>query len=123
MGAFGKLIKQLRKDARLTLNEIAEAIDLSPSFISDIEHGRRGPFENEKIISLGVFLKTNVNHLLEVAAKERRSIDLPVRGGNPTYNTLAFSLLRADNNSLGSQDTKELMEKLIKALEKDKKNE
>lgn len=121
MGAFGKLIKQLRKDARLTLNEVAGEIDLSPSFISDIENGRRGPFENEKIISLGILFKADVNQLLQVAAKERRSIDLPVRG-DPTYNKLAFSLLRADSTALGSEDTKKLMQNLIDALEKDKKN-
>lgn len=38
--AFGKRIKEVRKELKMNQKEFAKSLDLSPSFISDIETGR-----------------------------------------------------------------------------------
>lgn len=38
--AFGKRIKKVRKELKMSQKEFSEAVDLSASFISDIESGR-----------------------------------------------------------------------------------
>ncbi len=39
--SFGELLKKLRKEKKLTLNRLAELADLSPSYLSRIERGKR----------------------------------------------------------------------------------
>ena len=38
---FGKLLKDLRKKKKLTLNQLSELSGLSPSYLSRIERGER----------------------------------------------------------------------------------
>lgn len=40
---LGPRLRSLRSGAGLTLAEVADRADLSPSYVADIEHGRRVP--------------------------------------------------------------------------------
>lgn len=51
----GQRIRELREKKGMTLHRLAEAVGISPSFLSDVEHGRRGTSKMPEIASvLGV---------------------------------------------------------------------
>lgn len=41
LDTLGSLLRQAREAARLSIKEFAHAIDYSPSYLCDVEHGRR----------------------------------------------------------------------------------
>ena len=64
--AFSKIVAERRKSLNLTQTELAEAVDLHRTYISDIERGARNPtLKTLKVIADG--LKMNVSDLLERA--------------------------------------------------------
>ena len=76
---FGEYIKAKRlKDSReLTLKDVSEELGISLSMLSDIEQGRRKPFEAEKIEKFAEFFKLTADDLAlmyDLAAKEHRDI-------------------------------------------------
>ena len=66
MKTLGQRIRELREDRDLSLRELAQKLDLSPAFVSDIELGRRYPSEE-------VFIK--MAKMLGVSADELRTYD------------------------------------------------
>jgi transcriptional regulator with XRE-family HTH domain len=41
----GKLIRHLRKTSGMSATHLAQQVEITPQFLSDIEHGRRGVHE------------------------------------------------------------------------------
>lgn len=62
--AFGKTIKQLRKERKLTQRVLAEKADLSIDYIHDIEHGIYNPTLNV-VVSLAKALDLKPSELVE----------------------------------------------------------
>lgn len=50
MGRFGEILSQRRKEKKVNLRKLAEAVGISPSYLSDLENGKRLPpsGDNEK---------------------------------------------------------------------------
>lgn len=48
MPSFGGKLKELRNQKRMSLRTLAKELDISPTFLSDIENGRRLPPNSEK---------------------------------------------------------------------------
>ena len=76
---FGELIKFKRlKDPReLSLKDVSSVLNISLSFLSDIEQGRRKPFDDEKIERFCDFLRLTDEDkalLYDLAARERRAV-------------------------------------------------
>ena len=76
---FGELIKSKRlKDPReLSLKDVSSVLNISLSFLSDIEQGRRKPFDDEKIERFCAFLGLTDEDkalLYDLAARERRAV-------------------------------------------------
>lgn len=40
---FGKRLRQQRKNQKITLEQLASKIDVSPNFLGDLERGKRSP--------------------------------------------------------------------------------
>jgi transcriptional regulator with XRE-family HTH domain len=59
---LGQRIRELRTKLKLSLRELADHIDITPPFLSDIELGRRNPSE-ETLRALAKALKTNYDDL------------------------------------------------------------
>lgn len=80
MSTFGRIIWEARKKKRITLRELAGWTKISASVLSETEHGRRLPPENEpSIIALAKILDLNPQTLKELSEKERliSKSDLP----------------------------------------------
>lgn len=59
----GERIKALRQDSKLTLRELSQKVDISISFLSDIENGRSNP-SLERLKDIAKALDTTTSYLL-----------------------------------------------------------
>ena len=64
--AFGKVIRELRKNLNLTQERLAEMCDRHPVFISELERGHRSP-SLDTILRLSRALKVSPAELMELA--------------------------------------------------------
>ena len=76
---FGEYIRSKRiKDPReLTLKDVATVLGVSTSLLSDIEQGRRKPFDSDKIEKFSEYLQlsdADRARLYDLAARETREI-------------------------------------------------
>ncbi len=76
---FGEFIKskRIRDDREITLKDMATTLGLSLSMLSDIEQGRRKPFDSEKIEKFCDYLQlSNEDKALayDLAARDRGEI-------------------------------------------------
>lgn len=72
MKTLGDRIRELREERDLTLRDVAAELDVSASFISDIELGRRDP-SDERIRQLARILGTTQDELDQFSPR------LPIR--------------------------------------------
>lgn len=71
-GTFGQILYEARKAKRLTLRKLGQLVGLSPSFLSEIERGKRlPPKDEENIRDIAIVLNVNQDKFLESARKER----------------------------------------------------
>ena len=64
--AFGDFISRKRTEKKITLMNMSRMLSISPSYLADIEHGRRNPMDREKIPKLA--------DILELSDKEREEM-------------------------------------------------
>jgi transcriptional regulator with XRE-family HTH domain len=67
--AFGALVRKLRRDRRLTLDQLAERVPMSASNLSRIELGSQGPPADEIMERIGQALETDSAELLRAAGR------------------------------------------------------
>lgn len=70
---YGLFIKEKREEAGIKAVEVARALDISNTYLSDVENGRRAPFKKERNDILVSLLKLNKEDralLYDLAAKE-----------------------------------------------------
>ncbi|MCZ7583358.1 MAG: helix-turn-helix domain-containing protein [Deltaproteobacteria bacterium] len=113
---FGLKIKHLREAKKVTdpafsLRRFAEAVGLSPTFISKIENGEFDPPRAEKIIKIAELLGTDPDELLELAG--RADPDLVEQVKKPQV----ADFLRTATENLSEKQLRELTEK-IRAMKK-----
>ena len=64
---FGEVLRQLRREAELTLGDLARLLDVSTVYVSDVERGNRKPFTRVRILKIADFLGKDPNELLKAA--------------------------------------------------------
>lgn len=69
----GEKIKQKRKEKGYTLKRLSEIIDISVSFLSDIENGKSKP-SLDRLTDIARGLDANVSYFLGEEAKEEKLI-------------------------------------------------
>ncbi|MFD6533824.1 helix-turn-helix domain-containing protein [Streptomyces sp. NPDC060184] len=83
MASFGALLRQMRQEASLTLEELAEASGLSVRGIGDLERGRRAVPQRSTIaaLALGLRLDDAGRARFQAAARAARPVGEPAGGG------------------------------------------
>lgn len=79
---FGDFIAQKREEKEITLRKMAELLDISAPYLSDVEKDRRNPFDMDKLELVANILILNEEEkaiMLDLAGKKRNSVapDLP----------------------------------------------
>lgn len=79
---FGKEIRKLRIDESITLRQMADAIEISPSYLSSIETGKRKLTTGilERIIGFFHLSKDKGDVLRDLANKTSESISIDLAG-------------------------------------------
>lgn len=76
MTSFGKTLKNARTAKKCTLRKLADNIDRSISYLSDIEHDRKQPPNLEIVSKMEGFLEVNDGTLVNLANQIRKSINV-----------------------------------------------
>lgn len=79
---FGEFLQKKREAKKITLRGMAQKLDVSPTFLSDIEKNRRNPPEMEKldlITQILVLSDEDRAMMLDLVGKKRNTVapDLP----------------------------------------------
>ena len=96
---FGEFIAKKRLERRITLRKMAEMLDCSATFLSDIEKDRRNPLDMERMEKLSQILALSEeerNEMLDLAGRKRNSVapDLPDYIMNRSYVSAALRTAR-----------------------------
>lgn len=123
MNKFGKFIKEKRKERDITLRAMADAMDFSAPYWSDIEKGRRNPPSIDKLEEVAKILKLSQEEkecMIDLASEDRDEIpmDLPeyIKGSE-----LARAALRKAKqlDETNKDITEKAWEDFIKALDEE----
>jgi len=124
---FGDYIRKKRREdpRQLTMNDVSQQIGISLSFLSEIEHKRRRPFDAEKIELFAAFLGLSDEEkawMYDLASRENREIPSDIEDimMYDEVGTMARFALR--QTKLGNA-TEEDWKQLIRAIEERKKNQ
>lgn len=116
MKGFGEALKKARVAKKITLRELSEYVGKSIGYISDVEHGRKGPPDLETVRKAEEFLGVQGAKLINLAAMLRGKIPKDLTQRIKMVPKLSEALLRADDDL-----TDEEFEKLLEYMEKMKK--
>ncbi len=94
---FGGMLRNLRIEHQKTLSEFANLLDVSVVYVSDVERGKRNPFDEEKINKISEFLKISPTTLLNQAAIDKKIVELSLENKNSIHSQTALALARKWN--------------------------
>ncbi len=66
---FGQRIRQLRMTQQITLREFARRLDVSPTYISQIEQGNFKPPAEHVVVEMARILRLDADELLALAGR------------------------------------------------------
>ena len=118
---FGEYISKLRKSRGLTVQQIADYLDVVKSYISSVENKRKAPFEEEKMILFAESLHLTDDEtalLYDLASKYNGNVPHDIRGifMHEPVGELARTALRL---SKGSKKTEAKWKRLIRELQEE----
>ena len=95
---FGIYITEKRIEKEIGLREMADLLDISPSYFSDIEKGRRNPPNLSKIQEIAQILKLSVqetDYLIDIASETRGEIPMDLNDYIKENNIVKIALRKA----------------------------
>lgn len=90
---FGQLLRRRRRECGLTLQDLADALNVSPVFISEVERSTKPPLSPASVELLRYALG-DVSDLREVADADRKVVQLDLRNASPAHRKVAMRLAR-----------------------------
>jgi len=91
---FGTVLRELRESREMTMGELSRLLKVNVTYLSDIEHGRRGPFNKTRIELAARVLGVPADDLLEAAAESRGAFELDAKEVGPVARRVGASLMR-----------------------------
>ena len=122
---FGEFVSERRKEKKISLRRMAELLDLSPSYWSDIEKGRRNPPNINKLQEIANILgisHAELDGMIDMASEDRDEIpmDLPNYIKESNLARTALRKARKMDEVEGKSDiTEKAWKDFIKALEEE----
>ena len=94
---FGDLLRALRVAVHVSLGELSRFLEVSVTYLSDVERGTRPPLTVERIEKAALLLELSPQRtlqLLEVAARTRGVFELTASNLSPTGSQVGATLMR-----------------------------
>ncbi|OKL44567.1 helix-turn-helix domain-containing protein [Pseudovibrio exalbescens] len=114
MTPFGAKVRELRRKRNVTLKEMAEALSVSPAYLSALEHGRRGTptwYMVQRIITYFNVIWDEAEELQRLAESSDPRITIDTGGLSPQATELA-NLLAAKIGGLSQESLDHLLHQL-----------
>lgn len=121
-GEFGRYIDQIRRGrgpggTDIMLKDIAKAMGVTATYLSDIIKGRRNPPDMkllERIAEVLMLTEPERNELLDLAGREREEAapDLPKYIMNEDIPHVRIALRRANSKKLGDEFWKKVVDEM-----------
>ena len=74
---FGDFISQKRKDLRITLKDMADRLNISSPYLSDVEKGKRDSFDLDRLNQIAKILNLDEEEssiMMDLAGKQRNTV-------------------------------------------------
>lgn len=117
MESFGRHLRGLRVRAGLKLKDLAEKMNWSSVYVSDIEMGRRNPPSPEKINQIASALGIDPKELLDLADKEMKKVVLDLDHESPKRTEMALMLARSWDG-LTEEELEEMQREVKRILDR-----
>ena len=119
---FGEFIrkKRLADPREVTQSDMAKAVGISLTYLSEIEHGRRKPFDTEAIEKFCAYLdlpNETKEHLFDLAAKEKHTVPADIEGVllfEEIGNMARFALRQSNAGNVTEEDWKRFIREIEK---------
>lgn len=114
MTPFGQRIRQMRADRGIPLKVMAEAINVSPAYLSALEHGHRGLptwYLVQKIITFFNVIWDDAEELEQLAQLSHPRVVIDTAGMDPAATELANRLAKTIG-TLEPEDLRSLLDAL-----------
>lgn len=115
METFGEYIKKKRVEKKISLREFAMRIEITPSYMSDIENGRRNAPDKIKIDAmaqeLGIYGE-NIEYLYDLASESRNEAPVDLKNMLKESENSRIFLRTAKKLDFNEEDFKNLIEKI-----------
>lgn len=114
---FGAFIKAKREEKKITLRKMADLLDVSAPFLSDVEKDRRNPFDLDKLTLVSQILCLSPEDeelMFNLAGNKRNSVapDLPEYIMQRNY--VSSALRTARDLDAGEKEWQDFVEQLRK---------
>ncbi len=118
---FGREVRKLRIDNNMTLSKMAEELDVSPTFLTAIETGRKSiPANFPERVAAVLGNSTGILGLLKKAAEISKDVHKIVMGSSSTSHDREVAALFARQFSDLSEVTKNEIKKILENEQKRK---
>ena len=120
MTPLGQKLRLLRAERGIALKDMAKALNVSPAYLSALEHGRRGVptwFLLQRMIAYFNIIWDEAEELQRLAELSHPKITIDTSGLEPAATELANRLAR-DIGALGAEDLEALKAELIRRVGK-----
>lgn len=121
MTPFGAKIRELRKKRGVTLSQMAEALSVSPAYLSALEHGRRGRptwFTVQRIIAFFNVIWDEAEELQRLAEYSDPKVSIDTGGLDPEATELA-NVLAVKISGLSRESLAHLLHQVRAAAARD----
>lgn len=118
MTPFGQKIRALRDERGITLKAMAQALDVSPAYLSALEHGRRGKPTWYLVQRITIFFNViwdEAEELKRLAELSDPNVTLSTAGMNPKATEFANRLAK-DIGNLDNEDFVQFLDLLRRRL-------
>ena len=122
-GAFGSFLQKKRIESKITLRNLAEQIDFSAPYISDVEKGHRNPPSLGKLNQIADILQLSNedrNTMFDLAGQARDSVAPDICEYIMSRNYVVTALRTARDLDAGEDEWKWFIEELLKRKKRKK---
>ncbi len=114
---FGEFIANKRKAKKITLRKMAETLDISPAYLSDIEKSRRNPPDINMLEKLSRILNLSEEDkykMFDLAGKDRNEVSPDLPEYIMEKPVVRAALRKASRKGATDKDWEEFIKKLDK---------
>ena len=90
---YGRLLRSDRKNAKKTMADVAAALGVTVTYVSDVERGKRAPWNQKKVIAAARVVAANPSSHLAAAAGSRGQFTLSAQSSK--QREVGAALMRA----------------------------